>query len=338
MKNRVRGIDREITRARTGAPARVFLKLNSLTDRDVIDRLAEASQAGVEVIMIVRGICCMLPGIENRTTGIEIRQIVGRLLEHARIYAFGVDADTIYLSSADMMTRNTERRVEIAYPVLDPTCQQIVKNFMELQLADNVKARRLTCDGTWARIGREDGEPSVNCQEAFIAEAYAHAMEAESGAAAKAPAEPEPAIETKPVATVKQVAVKEPASDAPVQETDETEGTIPAETLHEEAPAHAAAPMTASAQEPTPAETLAQPSEPKRAPAPAAAPAPSATPAEEPAHVTATLIEDAADDQPCAAGNAATATQLARRPRGRVATAFAIFGLGFKTLFGRTKN
>ena len=334
----MRGIDREITRARTGAPARVFLKLNSLTDRDVIDRLAEASQAGVEVIMIVRGICCMLPGIENRTTGIEIRQIVGRLLEHARIYAFGVDADTIYLSSADMMTRNTERRVEIAYPVLDPTCQQIVKNFMELQLADNVKARRLTCDGTWARIGREDGEPSVNCQEVFTAEAYAHAMEAESTAATKASAVPEPAIETKPVAAVEQAAVKEPTDDAPVQEAGETECPVPAETLPEEAPAHAAVPMTASVQEPTPTETLSQPSEPKRAPALAAAPAPVATPAEEPAHVTATLIEDAADDQPRAVGNAAAATQLARRPRGRVATAFAIFGLGFKTLFGRTKN
>ena len=302
----MRGIDREITRARTGAPARVFLKLNSLTDRDVIDRLAEASQAGVEVIMIVRGICCMLPGIENRTTGIEIRQIVGRLLEHARIYAFGVDADTIYLSSADMMTRNTERRVEIAYPVLDPTCQQIVKSFMELQLADNVKARRLTCDGTWARIDREDGEPSVNCQEVFIAEAYAHAMEAESAAATKAPAEPEPAIETKPVAAVEQAAIKEPTSDAPVQEADETEGPVPAETPHEEA----------------------------SAPAPVAV----ATPAEEPAHVTATLIEDAPEDQPRPAGTAAATTQLARRPRGRVATAFAIFGLGFKTLFGRTKN
>lgn len=334
----MRGIDREITRARTGAPARVFLKLNSLTDRDVIDRLAEASQAGVEVIMIVRGICCMLPGIENRTTGIEIRQIVGRLLEHARIYAFGVDADTIYLSSADMMTRNTERRVEIAYPVLDPTCQQIVKNFMGLQLADNVKARRLTCDGTWARIGREDGEPSVNCQEVFIAEAYAHAMEAESTAATKASAVPEPAIETRPVAAAEQAAVEEPTDDAPVQEAGEAEGTVPAETLHEEATAQAAAPMTASVQKSTPAETLAQPSEPKRAPAPAAAPAPVTTPAEEPAHVTATLIEDASERQSRRVGNAAADTQLARRPRGRVATAFAIFGLGFKTLFGRTKN
>lgn len=343
----MRGIDREITRARTGAPARVFLKLNSLTDRDVIDRLAEASQAGVEVIMIVRGICCMLPGIENRTTGIEIRQIVGRLLEHARIYAFGVDADTIYLSSADMMTRNTERRVEIAYPVLDPTCQQIVKSFMELQLADNVKARRLTRDGTWARICREDGEPSVNCQEVFIAEAYAHAMEAECAAAAKAPAEPEPAIETKPVATAEQAAAKEPTDDAPVQEAGETECPAPAETLHEEVSAQAATPMAASSREPAPAEALAQPSEPVFAAAetptpavtsPAPAPAPVATPAEEPAHVTAALIEDASESQPRAAGNAATTTQLARRPRGRVATAFAIFGLGFKTLFGRTKN
>ena len=323
----MRGIDREITRARTGAPARVFLKLNSLTDRDVIDRLAEASQAGVEVIMVVRGICCMLPGIENRTTGIEIRQIVGRLLEHARIYAFGVDADTIYLSSADMMTRNTERRVEIAYPVLDPTCQQIVKNFMELQLADNVKARRLTCDGTWARIGREDGEPSVNCQEVFIAEAYAHAMEAESAAATKATAEPEPAIETKPVAAVEQAAVKDPTDDAAVQEADETECPVPAETPHEEAPTPA--PVATPTLAPT--ETPAQPSEPKAAPAAAA-------PTEEPAHVTATLIEDAPENQSHPARTAAAATQLARRPRGRVATAFAIFGLGFKTLFGRAKN
>ena len=96
--------------------------------------------------------------------------------------------------------------------------------------------------------------------------------------------------------------------------------------------------MAASSREPVPAETLSQPSEPKRASAPAPAPAPVATPAEEPAHVTATLIEDVADDQPRAVGNATAATQLARRPRGRVATAFAIFGLGFKTLFGRTKN
>ena len=104
--------------------------------------------------------------------------------------------------------------------------------------------------------------------------------------------------------------------------------------------------MAESAQEPTPAETLAQPSEPKRAPAPAAAPAPVATPApapvatpvEEPAHVTATLIEDAPESRSRRMDNVTAATQLARRPRGRVATAFAIFGLGFKTLFGRTKN
>ena len=156
------GIDREIARARAGEPARVFLKMNSLTDRDVIDRLADASQAGVEVVMIIRGICCMLPGVKGRTTGIEIRQIVGRLLEHARIYSFGVDADTIYLSSADMMTRNTERRVEIAYPVLDPTCRRIVCDYMALQLSDNVKARRLTSKGTWAPIKRREGEPAIN--------------------------------------------------------------------------------------------------------------------------------------------------------------------------------
>ena len=227
----MRGIDREIMRAKAGQPARVFLKMNSLTDRDVIDRLAEASQAGVEVVMIIRGICCLVPGVAGKTAGIEVRQIVGRLLEHARIYAFGVDTDMIYLSSADMMTRNTERRVEIAYPVLDPTCREIVKSYMDLQLSDNVKARRLTNKGTWEKVEREDGAPAVNCQELLIAEAYGKknaALKAaeEAVAAVEAAGEGEAIPETEAVveAAAEPASVDEPSVAAePEPAADEVE-------------------------------------------------------------------------------------------------------------------
>ncbi|MBE6479249.1 MAG: polyphosphate kinase 1 [Olsenella sp.] len=174
----MRGIDREISRARGGQPARVFLKMNSLTDRDVIDKLAEAAQAGVEVSMIIRGICCLLPGVKGKTEGIEVHQIVGRLLEHARVYAFGEDIDTLYLSSADMMTRNTERRVEIAYPVIDPTCREMVMQYMNLQLIDNVKARVLSPSGVWEHVIPDEGEEAINSQEILIALAYKRADEA----------------------------------------------------------------------------------------------------------------------------------------------------------------
>ena len=99
------GLDREIARARAGMPAHAFFKMNSLTDREVIDKIAEASRVGVRVDMIIRGISCMLPGIEGSTDNVHIRSIVGRFLEHARVYSFGEEADTVYLSSADMMTR-----------------------------------------------------------------------------------------------------------------------------------------------------------------------------------------------------------------------------------------
>ena len=184
----MRGLDREISRAREGAPAKVFLKMNSLTDRDVIDKISEACEAGVSVVMIVRGICCIKAGIPGKTDGLVVRQIAGRFLEHARIYAFGEYMDTIYLSSADMMTRNTERRVEIAYPVRDPECAEIVRHFIELQLADNVKARQLTSEGTWEHVESAENAPRVICQEELLREAYAKAKKAvaERNAARKA--------------------------------------------------------------------------------------------------------------------------------------------------------
>ena len=307
------GIDREIARARAGEPARVFLKMNSLTDRDVIDRLADASQAGVEVVMIIRGICCMLPGVKGRTTGIEIRQIVGRLLEHARIYSFGVDADTIYLSSADMMTRNTERRVEIAYPVLDPTCRRIVCDYMALQLSDNVKARRLTSKGTWAPNKRREGEPAINCQEQLMARAYARAHELEPQAVA--PLAPEPMPTTTIAAVDETVAATE-----------------------------AAAPMTAAAKAKQ-VEQVDQAVAAKHGPAVAPMAQPAIEDEPEPAaHVEAHVIEDeqpaqskvadadAPREQPAAPGT------LAKRTPGRLVRALAIFGLGFKTLFGKDEQ
>ena len=180
----MRGIDREIGRARHGEPAKIYLKMNSLTDRDVIDKISEACEAGVDVQMTIRGIACIKAGVPGKTDGLEVRQIVGRFLEHARIYAFGADADMIYLSSADMMTRNTERRVEIAYPVFDPSCREIVKHFMALQHDDNVKARRLDENGEWRRVPVSEGEAAVNSQETLLAEAYERARVA-AGAARK---------------------------------------------------------------------------------------------------------------------------------------------------------
>lgn len=171
----MRGLDREIQRALAGEPARVFFKLNSLTDREVIDKIAEASCAGVRVDMIIRGISCLKPGVPGKTENVHVRSIVGRFLEHARVYAFGVDSDMIYLSSADMMTRNTEHRVEIAFPVLDPTCRALVHEYMGMQLRDNVKARSLTSDGTWVPVERHEGERPFNSQEALLERAYRNA-------------------------------------------------------------------------------------------------------------------------------------------------------------------
>ena len=190
------GLNREISRARAGMPAHAFFKMNSLTDREVIDKIAEASQAGVRVDMIIRGISCLVPGIEGKTENVHIRSIVGRFLEHARVYAFGEDADTVYLSSADMMTRNTEHRVEIAYPVLDPSCRAMVRDYMSAQLRDNVKARELDACGQWVPVARGEGEEAFNAQEHLMLQAIDRARAAEASLAAQgAPAGPAPAAQ-----------------------------------------------------------------------------------------------------------------------------------------------
>ena len=159
-------IDQEIAKGEQGY---IFLKLNSVTDRMLIDKLAQASQAGVQVDMNVRGICCLMPGVPGLTDRITVYSIVGRYLEHSRIYQFGRGEDArLYLSSADFMTRNTERRVELACPVLDTWCRQRLFHIIHTLQQDNVKAHELKPGGSYHP--RRTGSDPCCCQEVFQAE------------------------------------------------------------------------------------------------------------------------------------------------------------------------
>ena len=160
-------IDREISKGKAGE---IFLKLNSVTDLDLIRKLREASAAGVRVEMIVRGICCILPGVSGETENIRVSSIVGRYLEHARIYSFGRGGDAlVYISSADFMTRNMERRVEVACPVSDPAALRKIRRLIEIERADNVKARRMQPDGSYRALPGK-GTP-VDAQAVFMQDA-----------------------------------------------------------------------------------------------------------------------------------------------------------------------
>ena len=156
-------MDREIAK---GSEGYLFFKLNSLTDRRLIDKLAQASQAGVEVVLNIRGICCLVPGLPGLTDRITVFSIVGRYLEHSRIYQFGRGEEALlYISSADFMTRNTQRRVEIACPVLDAAARRRLLDIIARLQADNQKARLLRCDGNY--VPREHRLPPFNAQESF---------------------------------------------------------------------------------------------------------------------------------------------------------------------------
>lgn len=157
-------IDREIEKAEKGEAAAIYAKMNSLTDLDMIKRFVKASQAGVKVNLVVRGICCMLPGLTGKTENIRIVSIVGRFLEHSRIYCFGEGRD-VFISSADLMTRNTDRRVEIATPVLDPDIKAEIFARLKIMLSDNVKARELTNGGKYVPVAVAEGEKRINSQE-----------------------------------------------------------------------------------------------------------------------------------------------------------------------------
>ncbi len=159
-------IDEQIERAKEGKSAYVGAKINSLTDKPIIDKLIEASGAGVKVELIVRGACCLIADVPDWTENITVRSIVGRYLEHSRIYIFGKEDPDVYISSADFMTRNTTRRVEVAAPVLDPDIHARVLRIFATLMKDNVKARVQLADGSYVRARRE-GEP-LNAQEAFM--------------------------------------------------------------------------------------------------------------------------------------------------------------------------
>ena len=164
-------IEEETEKARNGKEARITLKFNSLTDREIIDKLAEASQAGVKINMIIRGICCMLPGIEGKTENIVIESVVGRFLEHSRVYCFGEGEEMkMYISSADFMTRNTEKRVEIACPILDKDIKKRIYSMLEVMLEDNVKARVLKSYGNYVRK-QDIKHEFLDSQEYFMKEA-----------------------------------------------------------------------------------------------------------------------------------------------------------------------
>ena len=163
----IKYIERETEKAKSGTPAFIFAKMNSLTDKTIIDKLIAAGKAGVIVKLVVRGICCLVPGVKGKTENISVISIVGRLLEHSRIYCFGDGKDrAMFISSADLMTRNTDKRVEIATPVLDRAIADRIYGMLQTMLRDNVKARRLTADGTYV-LPDMTGEP-VNSQELFL--------------------------------------------------------------------------------------------------------------------------------------------------------------------------
>lgn len=172
MKDRfMRLIERERKHAKEGREAGITAKMNSLCDPDIIAALYEASAAGVKIDLIVRGICCLKTGIPGVSENITVRSIVGNFLEHSRIFCFCNDGDEeLYMGSADWMPRNLDRRVEIIFPVLEESLKKKVKHILEVEMADNVKARILEADGTYTRVDRR-GRAAVNSQEIFCREA-----------------------------------------------------------------------------------------------------------------------------------------------------------------------
>lgn len=168
--------DEEIEHAKNGEPAYIAAKVNSLTDKKIINKLVEASCFGVKIELVVRGICCIIPGVPGITENITVRSIVGRFLEHSRIYIFGTDERRkMYISSADYMTRNTVKRVEVAAPVLDERLKKRINCMFDIMLKDNVKARIMKNDAVYAKQPIPENAAEINSQEYFYDEAYKNA-------------------------------------------------------------------------------------------------------------------------------------------------------------------
>ena len=167
-------IEEQIQKQKNGETAYIGLKMNSLTDKRIIDKLIDASKAGVKIDMIVRGICCLIPGVEGETENIHVISVVGRFLEHSRIYIFGKGEEAqYYIGSADFMTRNTVKRVEVAAPVYSERLKKRLQDLFDLMLSDNKKARKEDAKGTYSVVECK-GQP-INSQELLYQEAYAKA-------------------------------------------------------------------------------------------------------------------------------------------------------------------
>ena len=208
-------MDRVINAARLGRPASMILKNNSISDRDIILKLEEASCAGVRIDMIVRGICCVRAGVPGKTENLHIRSLVGRYLEHGRIYSFfdGVNTRT-YIASGDFLTRNTECRVEVGVRVEDPVLKEKLDSILRLQLSDNVNAREMQPDGSYQKVKPAPGEPLVNSQMGMY-DLLRDDWTARDKAAA--PVEPPKPIKAPEKPDVSAKAAPRPAAPAPAE-------------------------------------------------------------------------------------------------------------------------
>ena len=174
LRNKILAMmDEQIQISKNGGQGYIGAKVNSLCDKTIMNKLVEASQAGVKIELVVRGICCLIPNVDGFTENITVRSIVGRFLEHSRIYIFGNEKkeQKIYISSADYMSRNTIRRVEVAIPVEGEKLKKRLWDMFTVLMSDNVKARTMMSDGTYLHVVRKEGEEAVNSQEVFYNEA-----------------------------------------------------------------------------------------------------------------------------------------------------------------------